>query len=65
MKKMTTIIALALCLQGFAQYDPDAKAVLDAMSARYKQMQGYTASFNQKLTNESAGIEESIDGIHR
>ncbi len=45
-----------------AQYDPEAKAVLDAMSSKYKKVGAFSASFSQKIDNQSAGIDESIDG---
>lgn len=45
-----------------AQYDPDALKVLDAMSNKYKAIPSFSATFTQKLTNESAGLEESISG---
>lgn len=45
-----------------AQYDKDALAVLDAMSSKYKSVEAFKASFAQKLTNESAGIDETLSG---
>lgn len=45
-----------------AQYDKDALAVLDAMSANYKSIEAFKAAFSQKLTNESAGIDETLSG---
>ena len=45
-----------------AQYDQNALVVLDAMSARYKNIEAFKASFAQQLTNESAGIEETLTG---
>lgn len=46
----------------YAQYDPEAKAVLEAMSARYKKVGLFSASFSQKIENKSAGVKESIEG---
>ena len=65
--KMKNIICLLFAAffssSVFGQYDPEAKQVLDAMSERYKQVDAFTASFTQKLTNESADVEESVDGV--
>lgn len=49
-------------MQAHAQYDPAALAVLDAMSSKYKKVEAFKASFSQKLTNESAGLDETISG---
>lgn len=45
-----------------AQYDQEALAVLDAMSAKYKKVEAFKAAFSQRLTNENAGIDETISG---
>lgn len=45
-----------------AQYDPQAKAVLDAMSNNYKSVNAFTATFSQKIENKSAGVDEEISG---
>jgi len=55
--------ALVLVHFSYGQYDPEAKAVLDAMSDNYKKIEAYSVSFTQKLSNEAADIEESVDGI--
>ncbi len=61
-KLLTTIFAITISLQINAQYDPEALAVLDAMSAKYKKIEAFTAEFSQKLTNESAQLDETISG---
>ena len=43
-----------------AQYDPEAKAVLDAMSAKYKNLPAFTASFSMRI--ETAGVSDTING---
>ena len=48
--------------QLIAQYDPDARRVLDAMSNKYKSVRAFTANFNQKIQNKSAGLNEEIEG---
>lgn len=45
-----------------AQYDPKAKEVLDAMSARYKSTGAFSANFSQKIENASAGVDEEMEG---
>ncbi|WP_420577631.1 LolA family protein [Ekhidna sp.] len=63
MKKLIIAsLSLAILFQVHAQYDPEALAVLDAMSNKYKQIDAFKASFSQKLTNESAGLDETISG---
>jgi outer membrane lipoprotein carrier protein len=63
MKKLfTALFTIAISLQINAQYDPEALAVLDAMSANYKKIEAFSAEFSQKLTNESAQLDEMISG---
>ncbi len=62
MKNLLLGVVLLLGTQSFAQYDPEAKTVLDAMSARYKKLDAFTATFSQALVNETAGIEEQLTG---
>ena len=63
MKKVILLITIVILSQGaLAQYDPDAKIVLDAMSAKYKKVVAFSASFSQKIENQSAGIDESMEG---
>jgi len=63
MKKVILLFTIVLLSQGaVAQYDPEAKAVLDAMSAKYKKVAAFSASFSQKIENQSAGIDESMEG---
>ena len=63
MKKLVIYsLTLAIFLCSKAQYDPAALRALDAMSGKYKSIDAFKASFSQKLTNESAGIDETISG---
>jgi len=63
MKKLIVYTFLfAWIMAASAQYDQAALSVLDAMSARYKSTEAFKASFAQKLTNESAGIDELLSG---
>ena len=63
MKKLIiATLALTVFFAANAQYDAQALAVLDAMSAKYKKVEAFKASFGQELTNESAGLNETISG---
>lgn len=63
MKKLIILSSLfALTLSASAQYDPEAKAILDAMSAKYKRTGAFSAKFSQKIENQSAGVDEEIEG---
>jgi outer membrane lipoprotein carrier protein len=45
-----------------AQNDPQAKKVLDKMSAEYKQIPAYSATFTQTLENKTENISDSFTG---
>ncbi|WP_420316192.1 LolA family protein [Ekhidna sp.] len=63
MKKILfVLLTVSILSQVQAQYDPEALAVLDAMSSKYKKVEAFKASFSQQLTNESAGLDETISG---
>ncbi len=63
MKKLIIYtITLLILVVLKAQYDPSALKVLDAMSSKYKKIEAFKANFSQKLTNKSAGIDETISG---
>ncbi|MEQ8240983.1 MAG: outer membrane lipoprotein carrier protein LolA [Cyclobacteriaceae bacterium] len=63
MKNIIVAFSLLLSSQmSFAQYDPEAREVLDDLSKKYKSYEAFSADFTQQFTNESAGINESIAG---
>jgi outer membrane lipoprotein-sorting protein len=63
MKNLSILfITLFVIHSSFAQYDPEAKVLLEAMSKKYQSKGAFSADFTQKLTNESAGLDESISG---
>lgn len=63
MKISITLITTLIIIQGaFAQYDPEALTVLDAMSNKYKNVNAFNASFTQKLTNKQADVDEAFGG---
>lgn len=57
-----TILSLAIGINTYAQYDEDALKVLNAMSAKYKIINAYSAEFVQKMENKDVGINESFEG---
>ena len=62
MKSTSLLVLCLICLQAFGQYDPEARGVLDAMSAKYKKIQVFSTSFEQNLKNDAAGLDEAIAG---
>jgi outer membrane lipoprotein carrier protein len=46
----------------FAQYDPKALEILDAMSKKYKSIPAFEANFSYVLTNETDKINEEFKG---
>lgn len=60
MKKLIIITLVIFSHQLNAQYDPQALAVLDAMSSKMEKMQSYKVELNERLINEVAGIDEEI-----
>ncbi|WP_258103725.1 outer membrane lipoprotein carrier protein LolA [Marinoscillum sp. MHG1-6] len=61
-KLLVLLIGGIISLQANAQYDADALAVLDAMSAKYKKINAYQADFSQKMINKEIDIEETFNG---
>lgn len=63
---MRKILTLAVLLVGGglaqAQYDPKAEAILDEMSAKYKNMTAFKAEFTHSLENDAENISEQFQG---
>jgi outer membrane lipoprotein-sorting protein len=55
-------LLLSATTVAFAQQDPKAGKVLDEMSAKYKSLKSFRASFQQTLENPSNKIKETIEG---
>lgn len=53
---------LMINLSAFAQYDPEALNILNAMSAKYRSMEAFTADFTQEMINESVELNEKMKG---
>lgn len=63
MKKVGFALVLALFTKiTFAQYDPKALEILEAMSKKYKAIPSFEASLTSSLTNESEGIKDEFKG---
>lgn len=61
-KTFLTIILLVLVKVTFAQYDPKALEILEAMGEKYKSMPTYEANFSYALTNDVEKINEQFKG---
>jgi outer membrane lipoprotein carrier protein len=55
-------ILIFLGTASFAQYDPKALEILEAMSKKYKAITTFEASLTSSLTNESEGVKEEFKG---
>ena len=53
---------LLINLNVFSQYDPDALEILNSMSAKYREIGAFKASFTQEMVNESVDLKEKIKG---
>lgn len=63
MKKLFITLLLALFVKAsFAQYDPKALEILEAMSKRYKAFTSFEANITSSMTNETEGIKEEFKG---
>ena len=63
MKKLIlTCLLLTFVKLSFAQYDPKALEILDAMSQKYKDMNSFEANIAYTLTNETENINEEFKG---
>ncbi|HRW98179.1 MAG TPA: outer membrane lipoprotein carrier protein LolA [Cyclobacteriaceae bacterium] len=61
-KSVLTIILTISCTLLFAQYDPKALEILEAMSEKYKSLTSFEANLTSSLTNETDGINEEFKG---
>jgi outer membrane lipoprotein carrier protein len=64
MKRISSLVFLffAFTQLSFAQQDPKARQILDAMSKKYQAMKAFRATFVQTLENTSAKIKENMEG---
>lgn len=61
-KTFLAVILLVLVKVTFAQYDPKALEVLQAMGNKYKSIPGYEANFAYALTNDVEKVNEEFKG---
>jgi len=64
MKKLsiTLILLAAILTNTYAQKDPAAKAILDAMSKKYQETPAFRADFNYTMENPEEDINEGFEG---
>jgi outer membrane lipoprotein carrier protein len=63
MKQSIFVIALLIIVKtAFAQYDPKALEILEAMSKKYRAMPSFEANIAYNLTNETEKINEEFKG---
>ena len=61
-KSFLAVILLFLVKTTFAQYDPKALEILQAMGNRYKTIPAYEANFSYTLTNDVENVNEEFKG---
>lgn len=61
-KRLLFLIASLHAAASFAQYDPNAFQVLEAMSKRYKALTSFEASLTYTLTNEASKVNDKFEG---
>ena len=61
-KSVLTVILFAFVQLAFAQYDPKALEILEAMSKKYKAIPSFEANFTSTLTNETEKVNEEFKG---
>lgn len=61
-KTFLAAFLLVLVKVTFAQYDPKALEILEAMGEKYKSISAYEANFSYALTNDVENIQEEFKG---
>lgn len=61
-KTFLAVLLLVLVKVTFAQYDPKALEILQAMGEKYKSIPTYEANFSYTLTNDVENINEEFKG---
>ncbi len=63
MKKALLAVVLLVIVQAtYAQYDPKALEILEAMGEKYKSIPSYEANFSWTLTNDVENLKEEFTG---
>ena len=61
-RSVLTGVLLTLVNLAFAQYDPKALEILEAMSKKYKAIPSFEANFTSTMTNETEKVNEEFKG---
>lgn len=61
-RSVLAVVLLTLVNVAFAQYDPKALEILEAMSKKYKAIPSFEANFTSTMTNESEKVNEEFKG---
>jgi outer membrane lipoprotein carrier protein len=61
-KSLLAVLFLVFAKFAFAQYDPKALEILEAMSKKYKAIPAFEANITQTLTNDVEKINEEFKG---
>lgn len=61
-RSVLAVVLLALVNIAFAQYDPKALEILEAMSKKYKAIPSFEANFTSSMTNETEKVNEEFKG---
>ena len=61
-KTLLAVLLLVLVKYTFAQYDPKALEILQAMGEKYKSLPTYEAQFSYALSNDVENIKEEFKG---
>ena len=61
-KSLLAFVLLVFVKVSFAQYDPKALEILDAMSKKYKSIPAFEANFSCQLTNDTEKVNEEFKG---
>lgn len=61
-KSIFALLGVLFITSSFAQYDPKALEVLEAMSKKYKAITAFEANLTSTLLNESAGVKDEFKG---
>ncbi len=57
-----TVLVLLVAQSAFAQYDPKAKEILDAMSKKYQTIGSFESDFSYSMENKTQSISEDFEG---
>lgn len=61
-RTLLLILFVSFATMSWAQYDPKALEILEAMSKKYKAIEAFEANISQTLTNEVEKINEEVKG---